>query len=381
MFEFYRKAAAIFLGLIALTAFLAYLCVERVFVSDDLLPAHESAIPWKFITITDNELGGGSSVTVNEDVYSLDYEYHLTQDIEFPFVFTVVAFAEPENAENPVDLSRYSTATFKVKCTPRNILAFYIHSFDENFTVPGNFDSYRIAAASFSCSEEWSETEIALGHLKVPLWWLEKQGADISDQDYWLDKVIAITFVNSNKGLVNTPVKVKISELTLHGRDWRYAWVFAGFLVFAWGGFIIRLFKSYTVSLIADVQDKLNQDRPLIAYQQLSIEPHKDGEKSRVLRFMATEYANPDMSLEYIIDALGMSRTQINELLKDELGMTFSVYLKKLRLTEAARLLSQQEDANVAEIAYSVGYNNVSYFNKLFKNEYGCTPKTFKDIY
>jgi AraC-like DNA-binding protein len=381
MFEFYRKAAAIFLGLIALTAFLAYLCVERIFVSDALLPAHESAIPWKFITITDNELGGGSSVTVNEDVYSLDYEYHLTKDIEFPFVFTVVAFAEPGKAGNPVDLSRYATATFRVKCAPRNILAFYIHSFDENFTDSGNFDSYRIATASFSCSEEWSETEIALRHLKVPMWWLEKYGADISDQDYWLDKVIAITFVNSHTGLVNAPVKVKISELTLHGRDWRYAWVFAGFLMFSWGFFIIRLFKSYTASLIADVQDKLNQDRPLIAYQQLSIEPHKDGEKSRVLRFMATEYANPDMSLEYIIDALGMSRTQINELLKDELGMTFSVYLKKLRLTEAARLLSEQEDANVAEIAYSVGYNNVSYFNKLFKNEYGCTPKTFKDIY
>ena len=38
------------------------------------------------------------------------------------------------------------------------------------------------------------------------------------------------------------------------------------------------------------------------------------------------------------------------------------------------------EEANVAEIAYSVGYKNVSYFNKLFKEEYGCTPKTFKSL-
>jgi AraC-like DNA-binding protein len=61
--------------------------------------------------------------------------------------------------------------------------------------------------------------------------------------------------------------------------------------------------------------------------------------------------------------------------------MTFTAYLNKLRLTEAARLLAENEEANVSEIAYSVGYNNASYFNKLFKNEYGCTPKTFKTLH
>ena len=64
----------------------------------------------------------------------------------------------------------------------------------------------------------------------------------------------------------------------------------------------------------------------------------------------------------------------------EELGLTFSSYLNKLRLTEAARLLAENEDANVSEIAYSVGYNNVTYFNKLFKQEYGCAPKTFKSL-
>ena len=96
---------------------------------------------------------------------------------------------------------------------------------------------------------------------------------------------------------------------------------------------------------------------------------------------MATEYANPDISLESVTLSLGINRTKINEILKEELALTFTAYLNKLRLTEAARLLSENEDANVSEIAYLVGYNNVSYFNKLFKNEYGCTPKTFKTLY
>lgn len=381
MLEFYRKAIATFLGLVALTTLLAYICVERGFVSDALFPAHESAIPWKFETVTDRDVDGTSSVSVTEDIYNLDFEYYLTEDIMYPYVTGVIAFAELENAKNLVDLSKYSTATFRVKCAPRNVLTFHIHSFDENATDPGDFYSYRIASAYFSCHEEWSEVQIDLRHLSVPVWWLEIANIDISDQNYWLDKVVAIAFDASGKGPINTPANVKINELTLHGRDWRYAWIFAGLLVFVWGGFLSWLFKQYTASLIADVKDKLKKDQPLIAYQLLSIEPHRDKEKSQVLRFMATEYANPDMSLEFAIAALGINRTKINEILKDELGMTFSAYLNKLRLAEAARLLSRQDDTNVAEIAYSVGYNNVSYFNKLFKSEYSCTPKTFKSFY
>ena len=58
--------------------------------------------------------------------------------------------------------------------------------------------------------------------------------------------------------------------------------------------------------------------------------------------------------------------------------MTFTAYLNKLRLTEASRLLTEKSSAAVSEIAYSVGYANVPYFNRLFKEEFGCTPKSFR---
>ena len=378
MLGFYRKAVVIFICLTALTAFLAYICIERFFINDILLPADKSALPWKFESLTDVLRGGSSSMSVIQDVDSLDFEYYLTEDIMFPYVTAVIAFDELENAKKLIDLSRYSTATFRVKCTPHNILGFFVYSFDADVTDPGVFYSYRVASAVFSCREESSDVEIDLKHLQVPLWWLELANVDVSDQRYWLDKVVAIGFDASWQGPLKTQARVNISKLTLRGRDWRYAWLFAGLAAFIWGGFSIWFFKQYTLSLIADVKNKLEKGRPLLAYQQLSIEPHRDKEKSQVLRFMATEYMNPDMGLEFAIAALGINRIKINEILKNELGMTFNVYLNKLRLTEAARLLSEDDKANVAKIAHSVGYNSVSYFNKVFKNEYGYTPKKFK---
>src|SRR5690606_9185091 len=113
-------------------------------------------------------------------------------------------------------------------------------------------------------------------------------------------------------------------------------------------------FNQHTQALVDDLRNKFQRDRPLVAYQQLSVETHKDKDRSAILHFMATQYANADLSLDTMTSAIGVSRTKINDILKSELGFTFTGYLNKLRLTEAARLLKQSEDANIAEIAYSV---------------------------
>jgi AraC-like DNA-binding protein len=77
---------------------------------------------------------------------------------------------------------------------------------------------------------------------------------------------------------------------------------------------------------------------------------------------------------------IGADRKKINEVLKTELGLTFTGYVNTLRLTEAARLLKDQDGMPIADIAYSVGYTYISYFNKLFKEEYGCTPGVFRRL-
>ncbi len=122
----------------------------------------------------------------------------------------------------------------------------------------------------------------------------------------------------------------------------------------------------------------MKEDMPLIAYQKLSISPQVDKTKRSLLLFLAQEYADPEISLDIIVERLGINKSKINTILKDELGMTFTAYINKLRLTEAARLLSEYPDETISQIAYRVGFNNASYFNKLFKETYGCSPKYFK---
>ena len=380
MLGLYKRATAVFLVLFALTLAVAYLCYRSLHVEESLLPAQDSTLPWTHFTLADSDVGGGSTIEVEDATYSLDFNYTIEKVLQYPTVTFVLAFDEVKMGNQLVDLSPYYGASLKVKCSHDNLLAFDLHTLDPVATVRDDFSTYRISQSLFSCDNQWRAVNVDLPHMTVPVWWLDFNNLEASSQNYQLDQVMAFSIGASRRGPVGIPSNVKVSEFVLKRRDWRYAYLFAALFVTIWMGYAFWLFRQYTQYLIANVKEKLQRDRPLIAYQQLSIQPHKNKEKSQILRFMATEYANTEMSLEYAVSELGINRTKINEVLKEEMGLTFTTYLNKIRLAEAARLLAESEDANIAEIAYSVGYKNVSYFNKLFKSEYGCTPKSFKSL-
>ena len=67
----------------------------------------------------------------------------------------------------------------------------------------------------------------------------------------------------------------------------------------------------------------------------------------------------------------------IGRLFKKETGKTFSEYCMDLRLNKAENAL-QQSDALVIDIAYECGFNNISYFNKVFKKKHGITPIQYR---
>lgn len=380
MSGFHKKTALVFSVLVIFTLMAAHVCIKRSDLNDVLLPVHRSAIPRGVGISTDVEVGGSSSLTVNDSTYTLDFDYNLLQRVDYPYVSVVLWFKDFHNPEQFFDLSSHTTFTFSVLCRHQNVLSFAIITFDEHISIPKDFSTLRTPVEFFSCNDTWQQIEIDIKHMKVPEWWLTSHDIELSNWGYRLDQVLGISFGTSGQSPLDTPSNVKLSELTLHGRDWRYIYALCVLIVLIWGVVIFLFFKSHTKYLIANIEEKMRLNQPLVGYQKLSIEPQRDREKTLLLRFMATEYADPDLSVEKASTVVGISRTKINEILKKELGFTFTAYLNKLRLTEAARLLSNNDKANVAEIAYLVGYNNVTYFNKLFKSEYGCPPKTFKNI-
>jgi AraC-like DNA-binding protein len=380
MLEFYKKALLGLACLLVLSVLAGYLCVQRTFLHLSLLPAQQSELPWATETGGDAYWGGLSSVKINDANYSLDVDMKVSNKVDHPFASVSLRFSDAQGKPRLVDLSSFQTISFSAKCAPANVLSFSLSAVDEKVTDPNDPLSYRSPSAFFSCDENWSPVELDLTRLETAQWWLERYHLKLSMKEYQLNQVARLIFGSSPQSPAEVNARIQLNEISLHGRDWRYLYLFGVFMLLAWGGCGAWFFRQHTRALIAELRHRQQKDRPLVAYQQLSVEPQRDKDTDAILRFLATEYANAELSLDVMVNRIGVSRTKINDILKAELGYTFTGYLNKLRLTEAARLLAEKEEVNIAEIAYLVGYNNVSYFNKLFKEEYGCTPKTFKSL-
>ena len=96
----------------------------------------------------------------------------------------------------------------------------------------------------------------------------------------------------------------------------------------------------------------------------------------RIRTFCACNYAR-DINLDEIARYAGMNRSAFCTFMKRYTGHTFSEYMNELRLNLAVERI-KNTDESIAEIAFSVGFSNVTYFNRLFRNKYKCTPKTVR---
>ena len=379
MLKFYRNAVIESLGLIVASILVCYIGFTKSQLTASLFPARDAGFFWKSAT-EPVEPKGKTQLLLKNETGNVEYDFFLDPDRLFPYVHYSIYFADAIQSTRQVDLTDYSAVSFNIICDPKNVLQFVLFSFDDKVTDLDNLVTRRVSSVAFSCHQDWNKVTIELDDLDTPQWWLSKYGFEYSERGYRLDKTMGFAWVNSLQSPVNISSNVKITDVKLHGSEPRYIYIASALCSCAWVLFLVWQFRRYLRLLTMELKARVKQDQPLIAYKKLSIGPQKDKEKDALLRYMATQYTDPDLSLESAMAALGINRNKINDILKEELGLTFVAYLNKLRLTEAARLLADDSEINVSEIAYSVGYNNVPYFNKLFKQEYGCTPKTFKTL-
>lgn len=98
----------------------------------------------------------------------------------------------------------------------------------------------------------------------------------------------------------------------------------------------------------------------------------------KALAYIDAHYReNP--SLEEVASSLFISASYFSALFSKTMGESFRTYLLKLKMEEAKRLLSQS-DIKILDIAYQMGYEDLSHFNRAFKKVIGCSPSHFRKI-
>ncbi len=83
------------------------------------------------------------------------------------------------------------------------------------------------------------------------------------------------------------------------------------------------------------------------------------------------------LSLKRLAKLFFFNENYLGRLYKKEMGISFSDYVTRVRLEHACALL-KNSNKSVIEISYEAGFNNVTYFNRVFKAAFGTTPTVYK---
>jgi YesN/AraC family two-component response regulator len=110
--------------------------------------------------------------------------------------------------------------------------------------------------------------------------------------------------------------------------------------------------------------------------KQISITSLDEKFITKVLAIIEDHMDDETFSIDELSREGGYSNMHFYRKIKALSGETPSQFLRTIRLKRAAELLSKDSD-NVTQIAYSVGFSSLSYFNKCFKAQFGITPGQF----
>lgn len=109
--------------------------------------------------------------------------------------------------------------------------------------------------------------------------------------------------------------------------------------------------------------------------EALQFETQEQNAVISVLRYLEENYR--DGSLTEIAGRLHYELPSLSRLIRQKTGKNYTELLQEKRLSQAAWLL-RNTGKNVDEIANAVGYENLSYFHRLFAARYGLSPKKYR---
>lgn len=98
----------------------------------------------------------------------------------------------------------------------------------------------------------------------------------------------------------------------------------------------------------------------------------------RATELIEKNLENPEFSVQMLTTEMGTSNSMLYRKFNKILGVTPNELIKNMRIKFAAEMLSRGT-YTVSEVAYSIGFNDLSYFGKCFKKAYGISPSDFKD--
>ena len=209
---------------------------------------------------------------------------------------------------------------------------------------------------------------------------LRTQPLDLVVTDLMMPKVDGLEltqFIKKNPDLDYIPVILLTAKTAIESR--------LSALEYGADDYVTKPFEpEYLKARIRNIISRRDQLEQSYRQRLMRLEPQKSDEQvpgdaflAKLLDIMKKQMDNNTLTVDELVDEMGMGRTVFFNKLKSMTGLSPVEFIREMRIKRAAQLLEERQ-YNITEVTYMVGMNDSRYFAKCFKNTYGVTPSEYR---
>src|SRR5690606_39204487 len=144
--------------------------------------------------------------------------------------------------------------------------------------------------------------------------------------------------------------------------------------------FNVEVLKSKVKNLIRSKDRIKERSRKEVLLAEEMVDNNSSDEKflKKLSGYIRDNIEDPNLNVAKTSLDFGISRVHLYRKVKAITGKTPVEFIRDFRLAVAGKLL-EQEDCNINEICYRVGFQDVSYFRKCFKTKFGMPATKYSD--
>ena len=141
----------------------------------------------------------------------------------------------------------------------------------------------------------------------------------------------------------------------------------------------LRLLADHLIQQRSVIRDRLVQNRLDSSRESRPMATSREDQQfiSKLVDVIHAQMANDDIDSEHIAAALSLSPKQLRTRVMNITGMTLVAYVLQVRLNYARRLMPN-ENMSLTAISSKCGFQNLSYFSKTFKQQFGVSPQQYR---
>ncbi|MBN1182165.1 MAG: helix-turn-helix transcriptional regulator [Bacteroidales bacterium] len=315
---------------------------------------------------TDESNGGNSQVVefiVSDSI--IRYDFYLKAGFQSPYVGMTIS---------PL-VNKYINARkcnqIRITVLGRNIDRIGISLYTSPISFAGDTNQDETLYHSYlNISSRKEIYTIPINQLSYPEWWEDLHHIQENQKNRPdMDKILHLNIGSAYAQDIDNKKTLEIYSIAFTRNNEKL------FLVVSFVYCILILLNFGVLYLISFRKNRYAEIT--VSYKPLDITNKKTGEE-KCIDYINNNYDKSDLSLEMIAKETGITTRRITTIIRDSYNCNFKTYLNRIRINESKRFLTQT-DLSIGEIAYTVGFNNQSHFNRVFKNEMHISPSEFRE--